>query len=72
MARSLFDTRPSTEAAGFWERLSAFVPQSDLYGSSEPAAQENPEFARKAEHLDARRQQDRLIASIGMAGFGGR
>lgn len=72
MARSRFEASPSEEAASFWDRLTAYVPQSEFYGNSQPAEQDNLEFARKAEHLDARRQQDLLIASIGMAGFGGR
>lgn len=61
MARSLFETSPSGEAASFWDRLTAYVPQSEFFGSSQPAEQDDLEFARKAEHLDVRRQQGFLI-----------
>lgn len=72
MVRSLFETRPTTEATSFWDRFSVFVPQSKLCVGSRPAEQDNLEFARKAEHLDARRQQDLLIVSVGVTGLGRR
>lgn len=70
MARSLFETRP--EPAGFWDRLKTYVPghTNDPFTSGR-ATREASEAAQQAARLDARGRQI-LIASLLVAGLGGR
>ena len=70
MARSLFETCP--EPTGFWDRLKTYVPgHTDDPFASRQAIKETSEAARHAAKLDARGQQ-MLIASVLVAGMGGR
>lgn len=70
MARSLFETRP--ESAGFWDRLKAYVPgHTDEMSVSSQSVAETSEAGQQAARMDARGRQ-MLIASVLVAGMGGR